>query len=64
LDDLKQLYRDAIHMTHGEGRYLMHNLMRAALGQPPSDEGFPIAEENPDLKAYLDQLIARRMQRE
>ena len=31
--DISDLYRDSIHMTHGAGKYLMHNTMRQALGQ-------------------------------
>jgi len=57
LDDLTDLYRDAIHMTQDGGRYLMHNLMRKAVDQPASDEGFDTATKRPELKAYLDTLI-------
>ncbi|QDT14394.1 hypothetical protein [Alienimonas californiensis] len=52
LDDVG---RDAIHMNHGPGRYLMHNAMRRALGQPPSAAGF---ELEPEVKAYLDEQLA------
>jgi hypothetical protein len=45
-----ELYRDSIHMTTETGRYLMHNLMRIALGQPLSDQGFQL---DPPHKAYL-----------
>jgi hypothetical protein len=45
-----ELYRDSIHMTTETGRYLMHNLMRIALGQPLSDQGFQL---EPPHKAYL-----------
>ena len=58
LKDLKELYRDAIHMTIGPGRYLMHNAMRRTLGQPCSSEGFP--EFDPALKAYLDALLVKQ----
>jgi hypothetical protein len=57
LEKIGLLYRDAIHMTQDEGRYLMHNVMRAALDQPPSANGFPIENQNPNLKAYLDRLF-------
>jgi len=57
LQNLTDLYRDAIHMTHQEGRYLMHNLMRIALDQPPSATGFTLAQEQPELKAYLDRYL-------
>lgn len=53
---LSDLYRDDIHMTLGPGRYLMHNAMRSALGQPRSDAGFP--DLDPQQKAYLDSLLA------
>lgn len=59
LNEITDLYRDAIHMTHAEGRYLMHNLMRAAVDQPPSTEGFTIGQTDPSLKDYLDQIIRR-----
>lgn len=32
--ELKELYRDPIHMTHELGQPMMHNLMRKTLGQP------------------------------
>ena len=38
--NLAELYRDEIHMTNDHGKYLMHNAMRHALGQPPSAAGF------------------------
>ena len=56
LNELSELYRDAIHMTTSGGRYLMHNAMRAALGQVKREEGFP--EFAPELKNYLDGLLA------
>ena len=59
IQKITDLYRDAIHMTHGEGRYLMHNLMRVAMDQPLSDTGFDIAAQNPELKRYLDGVIER-----
>lgn len=61
IDKLTDLYRDAIHMTQAEGRYLMHNLMRVAVEQPPKDNGFAIGKENPKLKAYLDALIQAKL---
>jgi hypothetical protein len=33
LTSLSELYRDPIHMSYGDGRYLMHNVMRLALDQ-------------------------------
>ena len=44
-------------MTHDGGRYLMHNAMRHALGQPFSSNGFD--KTPPQLKAYLDTLLKR-----
>jgi hypothetical protein len=59
LESLQSLYRDAIHMTHDEGRYLMHNLMRIAVDQEPSEQGFKIATEAPELKQFFDEFIRR-----
>ncbi len=53
---LAELGRDPIHMNVGPGRYLVHNAMRRALGQPPTVAGF---EVTPEAKAYLDaKLVA------
>ena len=52
---LTDLGRDEIHMNLGPGRYLMHNAMRRALGQPPGDEGFDL---DPDVKRYLDEKLS------
>lgn len=54
---IDELYRDAIHMTIPAGRYLMHNTMRQALDQPPSDKGFE--KLDPELKKYLDGVLKR-----
>lgn len=51
-----ELYRDPIHMTHDHGKYLMHNAMRRALGQPLSTSGFE--NLNPEVKQYLDGVLA------
>ena len=55
LKDLSELHRDAIHMTVTGGRYLMHNAMRRALGQPKSDKGFE--KVTPAVKEYLDGVL-------
>ena len=56
LQNIQQLYRDKIHMTLTGGRYLMHNVMRQALGQPATQTGF---EKLPkDLRTYLDGKLA------
>ncbi|MEX2577794.1 MAG: sulfatase-like hydrolase/transferase [Verrucomicrobiales bacterium] len=55
VDDLTELYRDAIHMDHATGRYLMHNAMRHALGQPRSAAGFE--KITPEMKAFLDEVL-------
>ena len=55
LTDVVDLHRDAIHMKHDSGRYLMHNAMRHALGQPRSNRGFE--KLDPTLKAYLDTVL-------
>jgi len=52
---LAELYRDEIHMTLDAGRYLMHNAMRHALGQPFSTTGFE--KLTPDVKKYLDGVL-------
>lgn len=54
-DDLSELHRDAIHMTLDEGRYLMHNAMRQALGQPISIAGFE--KIDPKVQKYLDGVL-------
>ena len=56
LDNLETLYRDAIHLTLDHGRYLAHNAMRRALGQPRSSDGFP--KQDPKLKPYLDGVLS------
>ena len=55
IDDVADLHRDAIHMKHESGKYLMHNAMRHALGQPRSAKGFEKVE--PEMKAYLDSVL-------
>jgi len=56
VSEIAELYRDAIHMTHSHGRYLMHNAMRRALGQPFSAAGFE--NLNPKVTQYLDGVLA------
>ena len=53
--DITEIYRDAIHMNTVTGRYLMHNAMRHALGQPRSAEGFQKLDSK--LKAYFDSIL-------
>ncbi len=55
LKNVSDLHRDAIHVTHSAGRYLMHNCMRHALDQPRSSKGFE--QVDPKLKAYLDSVL-------
>lgn len=50
-----ELYRDDIHMTTQVGRYLMHNVMRMALQQPLSEQGFQLESAQ---KAYFDQRLS------
>jgi len=52
---MADLHRDAIHMNVVTGRYLMHNAMRKALGQPRSARGFE--KLDPKLKAYFDGIL-------
>ncbi|MDA0590686.1 MAG: hypothetical protein O3C17_22030 [Planctomycetota bacterium] len=56
LNNIEELHRDSIHVTLDHGRYLMHNAMRRALGQPPSAKGF--TKLDPSRKAYLDGVLA------
>lgn len=55
LDQISDLYRDAIHMKTDSGRYLMHNAMRHAMGQPRSDKGYE--KMDPKMKQYLNQVL-------
>ncbi len=55
LENIEQMYRDSIHMTIGPGRYLMHNMMRKAMGQKSISDGFP--EFDAELKTYLDGVM-------
>lgn len=57
-EKIEDVYRDAIHMNVVTGRYLMHNAMRLALGQPISAEAFPKIGEKE--KAYFDSVLAAR----
>jgi hypothetical protein len=53
--EIEEVYRDAIHMNVVTGRYLMHNAMRHALGQPRSVKGF---EKIPSVvKDYFDGIL-------
>ncbi len=52
---LQDLYRDDIHLHVVTGRYLMHNAMRHAMGQPRSTTGFP--DITPTVKEYLDAVL-------
>lgn len=61
LKDLSELHRDAIHMNLAGGRYLMHNAMRHALGQPFSSAGFESLDER--IKAYLDRVLQDELSR-
>jgi hypothetical protein len=53
---VSDIHRDAIHVKLDSGRYLMHNCMRHALGQPRSAEHY--AKLDPKVKAYLDTVLA------
>ncbi|MCA9005030.1 MAG: hypothetical protein KDA70_07115 [Planctomycetaceae bacterium] len=54
-DEITDIYRDAIHMKTDTGRYLMHNAMRHAVGQPRSDKGYE--KVDPQVKQYLNQVL-------
>ena len=53
--NVTELYRDKVHMNVVTGRYMMHNAMRAALGQPRSSKGFE--KLDPELKVYFDSVL-------
>ena len=57
IDSVEELHRDKIHMTHDGGRYLMHNAMRIALGQPISIQGFE--KSDPKLREYLNGVLRK-----
>jgi hypothetical protein len=57
LKKVEDLYRDDIHLTHDAGKYLMHNAIRRALGQPRSSVGFDKVDTS--VKTYLDGVLAR-----
>ena len=57
IKEVGELYRDKIHMNIVTGRYLMHNAMRHALGQPRSAVGFE--KLTPEMKSYLDSVLDR-----
>ena len=56
ITSLSDLYRDELHLTVQGGRYLAHNMLRRALDQPISSQGFQL---EPELKSYLDQKISQ-----
>lgn len=53
--DVSDLHRDKIHVKIDTGRYLMHNCMRHALGQPRSAKHYE--KLDPKIKAYLDGVL-------
>ena len=53
---VSDLYRDKIHVKIDTGRYLMHNCMRHALGQPRS--AIHYEKLDPKIKTYLDDVLA------
>ena len=55
-EKLADLYRDDIHMKHESGKYLMHNAVRHALGQPFSTTGFE--KMNAQVRQYLNGVLA------
>ena len=57
IKNVAELYRDDIHLTHSHGKYLAHNAMRFAMGQPFSQAGFE--KLDPEVKKYLDGVLAK-----
>lgn len=55
LNQISDLYRDAIHMKTDSGRYMMHNAMRHAMGQPRSEKGYE--KLDPKMKQYLNTVL-------
>jgi hypothetical protein len=53
---VSELHRDKIHVKIDTGRYLMHNCMRHALGQPRSAKHYE--KLDPKIKEYLDGVLA------
>ncbi len=51
----QDLYRDDIHLQNQTGRYLMHNVMRIALGMPNSSRGFQLSPEHTQ---YFEAVLA------
>jgi hypothetical protein len=56
-NDFDQLYRDGLHMSYSDGWFLMHNVMRRALGQPYSAAKWPNLPL--DRQTYLLNAIER-----
>lgn len=54
--EMAEVHRDAIHMKLDTGRYLMHNCMRRALGQPPTNAGWEMLD--PAVNKYLEGVLA------
>ena len=60
-EEFADIYRDDIHLQQKSGRYLVHNLMRVALGLPRSDQGFQIEPGHKEyFDAKIDQFVASR----
>jgi hypothetical protein len=62
IEGVEDLYRDKIHMNVVTGRYLMHNAMRDALGQPRSAQEFE--KLTPEMKGWLDTVLDRVLEQE
>lgn len=54
-ESVSDLHRDRIHVKIDTGRYLMHNCMRHALGQPRSAAHY--GKLDPKIKEYLDSVL-------
>ena len=53
--EVAELHRDAIHMNL-QGKYLMHNAVRHALGLPRSASK-PFDQIDPNIRSYLDSVL-------
>jgi len=56
--DISELYRNTAHVTRGDGRYFMHNLLRRTMGEPFVETWTGGATLPVVHKAYLDGLLS------
>jgi len=54
MSSTRRVFSARIHTNYHYGRYLMHNVMRSALGQGQGDADYTTDQVPPEIKAYLD----------